>query len=427
MVPSAFVVLDELPVTPIGKLDRAALLYPGLRHPQQRTGPRTPREEILCELFADVLGLKRVTVDDSFFELGGHSLLATRLVSRIRGALGIEVPIAAVFDAPTVAGLAERIDSGAATARAALLPMERPEAVPLSFAQRRLWFLHKLEGRSATYNLPLALRLRGAVDEETLRAALADVIARHESLRTVFPETDGEPRQHVRDAGAADFGWRVTRATEEEWPQRMAAAVSYAFDLGTEIPVRAELWHVAAPVDGDATDESDGTDGSRVLLVLLHHIAGDGWSAGRLLRDLTAAYSARIHGTAPHWPRLPVQYIDYTLWQRYILGDEDDPDSTVAQQIVYWRKLLAGAPEELALPHGPAPPGGAELPGRHRPLRTRRHGYTAPWPRSPRPPARAPPWCSSPRCPYCCPSWARAMTSCSARPSPGAPTRRWRT
>ncbi|WP_328929087.1 non-ribosomal peptide synthase/polyketide synthase [Streptomyces sp. NBC_00190] len=350
MVPSAFVVLDELPVTPIGKLDRAALPAPDYGILSSGRAPRTPREEILCELFADVLGLKRVTVDDSFFELGGHSLLATRLVSRIRGALGIEVPIAAVFDAPTVAGLAERIDSGAATARAALLPMERPEAVPLSFAQRRLWFLHKLEGRSATYNLPLALRLRGAVDEETLRAALADVIARHESLRTVFPETDGEPRQHVRDAGAADFGWRVTRATEEEWPQRMAAAVSYAFDLGTEIPVRAELWHVAAPVDGDATDESDGTDGSRVLLVLLHHIAGDSWSAGRLLRDLTAAYSARIHGTAPHWPRLRVQYIDYTLWQRYILGDEDDPDSTVAQQIVYWRKLLAGAPEELALP-----------------------------------------------------------------------------
>ncbi|MFD7033017.1 amino acid adenylation domain-containing protein [Streptomyces sp. NPDC059917] len=349
MIPSAFVVLDALPLTPIGKLDRKALPAPDHTILSSGRAPRTPGEETLCELFADVLGLERVTIDDSFFDLGGHSLLATRLVSRIRGALDVEVPIATVFDAPTAAGLAARIDSGAAVARTALKPMVRPASVPLSFAQRRLWFLDRLEGRSATYNLPLALRLRGPVDEAALRAALADVIARHESLRTVFPETDGEPRQHVRDDAEADFGWRVTPATEDEWPRHLAAAAGHAFDLATEIPIRAELWRVTERTDA-AAGAAGAADGDRILMVLLHHIAGDGWSAGRLLRDLTAAYAARCGGTAPDWPRLPVQYADYTLWQRELLGDEDDPDSAVAHQIAYWRGLLDGAPEELTLP-----------------------------------------------------------------------------
>ncbi|MFD7662155.1 non-ribosomal peptide synthase/polyketide synthase [Streptomyces sp. NPDC059788] len=339
MVPSAFVVLDRLPLSPIGKLDRKALPAPDYALLSGGREPRTPREEALCGLFAEVLGLERVGIDDSFFELGGHSLLATRLVSRIRRTLGTEVPIAAVFEAPTVAGLAGRLDAGG-LARTAPVAGPRPDAVPLSFAQRRLWFLHKLEGPSATYNMPLALRLKGTVDHEALRGALHDVIARHESLRTVFPEADGEPRQEVLEAAAVDFGWRVRGVTAAELPGALRDAAAHPFDLSVEPPVRAGLF--------EETD-ADGGPG-QVLLILLHHIAGDAWSAGRLVRDLAAAYTARRDGGTPRWPALPVQYIDYALWQRDVLGDEDDPDSAISRQIAYWQKLLDGAPEELALP-----------------------------------------------------------------------------
>ncbi|OKI09490.1 non-ribosomal peptide synthetase [Streptomyces sp. CB02923] len=339
MIPSAFVVLDRLPLSPIGKLDRKALPAPDYGLLSGGRAPRTPREEALCGLFAEVLGLERVGIDDSFFELGGHSLLATRLVSRIRKALGTEVPIAAVFEAPTVAGLAGRLDAGG-RARTAPVAGARPDAVPLSYAQRRLWFLHKLEGPSATYNMPLALRLKGPLDQEALRGALHDVTARHESLRTVFPEADGEPRQVVLETAAAGFGWRVRGVTAAELPGALRDAAAHPFDLAAEPPVRAELF-----------EESDADGGpGHVLLILLHHIAGDAWSAGRLVRDLAAAYTARRDGGTPRWPALPVQYIDYALWQRDVLGDEDDPDSAISRQIAYWRKLLDGAPEELALP-----------------------------------------------------------------------------
>ncbi|MEU7260450.1 non-ribosomal peptide synthase/polyketide synthase [Streptomyces rimosus] len=367
MIPSAFVVLDRLPLSPIGKLDRKALPAPDYGLLSAGRAPRTPREEALCGLFAEVLGLERVGIDDSFFELGGHSLLATRLVSRIRRTLGAEVPIAAVFEAPTVAGLAGRLDAGG-RARTAPVAGPRPDAVPLSFAQRRLWFLHKLEGPSATYNMPLALRLKGTVDHEALRGALHDVIARHESLRTVFPEADGEPRQAVLEAASVDFGWRVRPVTADGLTGALRDAAAHPFDLAAEAPVRAELF--------EETDADGGP--SHVLLILLHHIAGDAWSAGRLIRDLAAAYTARQEGGTPRWPALPVQYIDYALWQRDVLGDEDDPDSAISRQIAYWRKLLDGAPEELALPADrprPAEPsyaGGAvtfELPVRtHRAL-----------------------------------------------------------
>ena len=198
MVPSAVVVLERLPLTPNGKLDRAALPAPELCSDGLRRAPRTPQEEVLCSLFAEVLGVGRLGIDDDFFALGGHSLLAMRLISRIRASLDVELTIRSLFEAPTVAGLARGL-ADAQAARPALRPVARPSELPLSFAQRRLWFLDRLEGASATYTIPLAVRLAGTLDRDALEAALGDVVERHESLRTVFPD-------HARGSTARDPG-----------------------------------------------------------------------------------------------------------------------------------------------------------------------------------------------------------------------------
>ncbi len=287
-------------------------------------------------MFAETLGVERVGIDDNFFELGGHSLLATRLISRLRSVLDVEVSIRALFEAPSVAGLDQSLGRGqASAARAALVRMPRPAEIPLSYAQRRLWFLNRLEGAGGSYVIPLAVRLRGGLDREALSGALFDLVDRHESLRTVYPETLGVPRQEIVAAERAAPELSVVAVGEAELSGALTAAAGRGFDVSVEPPLRAQLFAVSAE--------------EHVLLLSLHHIAGDGWSLGPLLRDLSALYGARRCGVAASLPALPVQYADYTLWQRAVLGDEQDHDSALSRQLSYWTDRLQGLPEELEL------------------------------------------------------------------------------
>ena len=335
MVPSAFVVLDRLPLTPNGKLDRRALPAPEARVGSVRRVARTPQEEILCGLFAEVLGLERVGIDDNFFALGGHSLLATRLISRIRSTLDVELSIRSLFEAPTVEALVQRLGD-ARPGRAALRALARPAEIPLSYAQRRLWFLDRLEGSSATYTIPLALRVRGVLDRPALEAALGDLVERHESLRTIFPDTLGVPRQVILDAGVARPRLSVTAIDEGSLAGALSGAARTGFDLAREPPLRVHLF---------ALGESE-----HVVLLLLHHIAGDGWSLAPLLRDLGRFYEARCLGRAAGVAALAVQYADYTLWQHAVLGSEEDGESAIARQLSFWTSQLAGLPDQLDLP-----------------------------------------------------------------------------
>ncbi|MFI5776140.1 non-ribosomal peptide synthase/polyketide synthase [Nocardia sp. NPDC051570] len=335
MVPTAVMVIDSVPLTANGKVDRRALPVPELGSSMPYRAPGSLREQVLTELFAEILGLDRVGIDDSFFALGGHSLLATRLASRIRVVLGVEVPIRTVFDAPTVAQLVIRL-ADRTRPRPALAARPRPEVVPLSFAQRRLWFVGWLEGPSATYNIPVTARVRGAFDISAFEAAVGDVVARHESLRTIFAETEGVPAQRVLAADSVEVPITVAEAAAVDLDAAVTAAVRYGFDLSSEIPLRATVFRRGA-------DEW-------VLVLLIHHIAGDGWSAATLLRDISTAYSARAEHRAPEWLPLPVQYVDYTLWQQELLGARTDPDSVISQQFEYWRRELDGLPEQLRLP-----------------------------------------------------------------------------
>jgi amino acid adenylation domain-containing protein len=343
MVPAAVVSLDDFPRTPNGKLDRRALPAPEWGGGEAYAAPRTPVEEVLAGIWGEVLGVERVGARDSFFDLGGHSLMATRVISRVRGVLGVEVPLRALFADPTVQGLAREVErvrrgGGAAALLPPVAPAPRDVPPPLSFAQRRLWFLDQLEPGSAFYNIPSARRLRGPLDVEALEAGLGEVVRRHEALRTVFrPGEGGDPVQVILPAHEA-FSLRAVDLRDRPAGEREVALARLAredaeapFDLARGPLFRASLVRL---------DEGD-----HALLLCMHHIVSDGWSTALLHRELGALYAAFRRGLPSPLPALPVQYADYAVWQhRHLRGEALD------SQVAFWKGRLAGAPTLLELP-----------------------------------------------------------------------------
>lgn len=345
MVPASFLFLDALPLTPNGKLDRRALpaTDSGLHSSSAYLPPRTPTEELLAAIWADLLKVEDPGIRDNFFELGGHSLLATQVISRIREVFDVEVALRELFEEPTILALAEAIDaarSGGGNAAKRLRIERVPRAVgtgiALSFAQQRLWFLDQLEPGSGFYNLPVALRLLGELDVKALEEALNEIIERHESLRTKFATVAGQPVQVISAEWKVRLGVEeVSAASEaersEDVARRAEAEAREGFDLAEEPLLRVKLLRLSA-------DE-------HVLLLTMHHIIADGWSMGILVREMAALYEAHRSDVKAELAELPIQYADYTLWQREYLSGE-----VLAEQLSYWTKQLAGAPAMLELP-----------------------------------------------------------------------------
>jgi amino acid adenylation domain-containing protein len=341
MVPSACMLLEALPLTPNGKVDRQALpTFDQLRPQLEGTfvAPRTPVEEALASIWAELLGLERVGSFDNFFELGGHSLLATQVVARIRDTFHIELAVRSLFENPTVAGLASQLEkdvpyesgTGTIPRRGELTPC------PPSFAQQRLWFLEQLTPGTAAYNEPLAIQLEGALNVPALEKSLNEIVRRHEALRTTFAIQDGQPVQIIAPmlsvqlpivdlrnfAGAqrqAEAQWLTTEEAEQP------------FDLTRGPLLRATLLWMS--------------EQEYLLLLVMHHIVFDGWSSGVFIREQAALYEAFATGKPLRLPPLPIQYADFAAWQRQWLQDE-----TLETQLAYWRKQLAGAPDLLELP-----------------------------------------------------------------------------
>jgi amino acid adenylation domain-containing protein len=345
MVPSAFVPLEALPLLPNGKVDRRALAAMaaeswGAVPRAAYAAPAGPLEELVAGVWAEILGVNRVGRDDNFFALGGHSLLAMRVVSRLRETLGVELPLRHLFQAPTVAALAPRVEAARAAGRQApppLVAQPRGRDLPLSFAQERLWILDQLEPGNPAYNMPSAVRLRGRLDPRALERSLQALVARHETLRTVFPLRGGRAVQVIAPSASCplppvDLTTLPAAAPAREMERLAGEEARRPFDLS-----RGPLLRTLLLREGAA---------SHVLLVTFHHIVSDGWSLGVFMRELAALYAAAA-GLAPaaRLPELPVQYADYAVWQRRWLAG---PEREV--QLAYWRGQLAGAPPALDLP-----------------------------------------------------------------------------
>ena len=346
MVPSAIVELDSIPLTANGKVDRNALPVPD---PVQEdsanfVAPRNPIEQALAGIWAELLHLPKVGIHDDFFDLGGHSLLATRVVSRIRDAFDVEVPLRSLFETPTVCGLADVIASSGKNGRPrrapAIIPVPRDEKLPLSFAQQRLWFINQMAPVSPAYNVPSALRFRGDFDIPALRRSLNEIVRRHEVLRTSFRNVDGHPVQMI----AKDLGLDIplvdlTRSAEaeREAERLMSEEAKRAFDMVRGPLIRCAVYRLA--------------EKEHLLLLTLHHIVSDGWSRGLLFQELTSVYEAFRKGARSPLPELPVQYADFAHWQRQWLQG-----GTLDHLLAFWKKTLAGAPASVRLPTDHARP-----------------------------------------------------------------------
>ncbi|HEU5182484.1 MAG TPA: amino acid adenylation domain-containing protein [Candidatus Polarisedimenticolia bacterium] len=335
MVPAAFVVLDALPLTPNGKVDRRALPAPSPARSTGGAAPRTPAERAVARVWEEVLGVESVGTGDHFFDLGGHSLLATQVISRLRSALGVEVPLRAIFEAPTLAALAAFVEASAApTRRGGAIPrLDRRNPIPLSFAQQRLWFIDRLSPGIAAYNIPNALRLEGDLDKAALGWTLGEILRRHEALRTRFVEGAQGAEQIVDPPVpfALPSEDLSSAADPEAEARRIVAAEALAsFDLARGPLIRVRLLRLAPR--------------SHVLSLVVHHIAADGWSAGVLVRELGAIYAAAVSGAAGPLPEPQVQYADWAAWQRGWLEGEE-----LQRQLAYWKETLAQV-EPLLLP-----------------------------------------------------------------------------
>ena len=343
MIPAAFVVLLSWPLTPNGKVDRRALPVPdGLLTPTTAhyVAPRTPIEETVAQIWAGLLRLPQIGMHDNFFELGGHSLLATQIVARLRDAFRLEIPLRILFEMPTVAGLAAGIVSTIQTGRGQQAQSIRPAPgyakSPQSCAQQRLWFLDQFDPGNSVYNLPVVLRVTGSLDSFLLEQSLNEIIQRHDLLRTTFALQQDEPMQIISPILHLPLAQVDLTALPE--PERQAAAEQLAlaaaqepFDLQQGPLLRVMLLTLRE-------DEA-------FLLIVFHHIISDGWSVGNFLRELGALYDAKLNGTAPSLPTLPIQYADYARWQQAWLQSE-----SYQKQLAYWKQHLASAPPLLALP-----------------------------------------------------------------------------
>ncbi|MFF0559869.1 amino acid adenylation domain-containing protein, partial [Streptomyces sp. NPDC004266] len=338
LVPTYLTVLDRLPVTPNGKIDKRALPAPTTVLGTARA-PRDETEEILSALFGRTLETPGpIGIDDSFFTLGGHSLLAARLTNHIAEAFGVRLTIRDVFGHPTVAGLAELLgeQTGVRTVPPLVAGEGAGETAPVSFAQRRLWLLSELEGDSAAYNVPMVVRCEGGLDVGALERALSDVVERHAPLRTVFESVEGEPRQRVLPPEQSRVSVERRSVEAEALEGELAATAGRAFDLAVDLPLRAVVFEPG--------------DGSAVLSLVVHHIATDGLSNAVFFGDLQRAYEARVAGTEDSvLEPLSVQYADYAVWQRRVLGSADDPGSVLGRELEFWRGALEGLPEEHGL------------------------------------------------------------------------------
>ncbi|MCP4657726.1 MAG: AMP-binding protein, partial [bacterium] len=340
MLPAAYVFLPAFPLTASGKVDRRALPVPDVGRSELGegfVGPRTPVEEMLAAIWGELLGLDRVGVHDSFFEIGGHSLLATQLLSRVRKAFQREVPVRRLFEVPTVAGLARELESDAEQAQAPpLVPVARQGDLPLSFAQQRLWVLNQLEPGDPAYNIPSAVRLRGRLELPALAAGLGEVVRRHESLRTSFAALHGKAAQVITAASPPALPEVDLRSLSPGARERTARALAFeearrSFDLTRGPLLRTGLLRLA--------------EDQHILLLTMHHIISDAWSAGVLLRELAALYEGFQARHRPRLPVLEIQYPDFAHWQRRWLRGE-----VLDRQLAYWTEQLADPPAALTLP-----------------------------------------------------------------------------